>query len=426
MSHDINNKIIKLCLASPVFYPTYGGSQLRFMRYLPGLQRRHLEIEIFTGTPREDGSTAENAAHTWYSHPIASMLPEEKLSGCVLRRIRLPSTGKWFRNLLFYRALLALCKDKATRPDVIQLVGTLRPMALPWIVRIQSLGIPIVYAVTIASKLTSQNNSLSFRQWRFRFLFNRLDRIVTNNSPMKKMMHDMGITTPIEVIPNGVDLAKFSAASHGQIRSKIRAELGIRDDELLLVTVGAVVPRKGGDLLLEAWSKLNRQQHTRTHLVFVGPRRESDVAGLERFHNKLEKLIAESGAPERVHFIGLTNDVGSYLQAGDIFILPSQREGMPNAVLEAMAMEKPVVITPYLGLSDDIGEPGKHFLLAQPDAESLALTLNQLIQSPDLRRNLAAEGHRLIRTTMDLERSLDRYADLYNRLACKETKNRPR
>jgi glycosyltransferase involved in cell wall biosynthesis len=118
-----------------------------------------------------------------------------------------------------------------------------------------------------------------------------------------------------------------------------------------------------------------------------------------------------------VHFVGLADDVESYLNGSDLFVLPSQREGMPNSVIEAMACGTPVVITPFLGLSDDLGTAGKQYLLAGFDAHSLAATIATVLEDPSLRDSLSKQGRAWIETTMDLQDSLDRYANLYHELA---------
>ena len=133
---------------------------------------------------------------------------------------------------------------------------------------------------------------------------------------------------------------------------------------------------------------------------------------------------AEYGVPETkilraLATAGLVEDVETYLHAADVLVLPSQREGMPNSVLEAMACGVPVIITPFLGLSDDLGKPGEQYLLADFSPDSLAEALRRLLQDPGLRERLAGSALQWIRQTMDLQASLDQYATLYKELAGK-------
>jgi glycosyltransferase involved in cell wall biosynthesis len=256
------------------------------------------------------------------------------------------------------------------------------------------------------------------REQRNRALFNALDCIIVNNSRMRTLMQEMGVTNRIEVIPNGVDLQRFRPAENGQESIKIRQTLGIGPADLVVTTVGAVMPRKGSDLLLKAWTRV-LQTMPGVHLVFVGPRKDLHDPGLADYRAFLERLIVDAGAPAQVHFTGLVDSVEAYLHATDVFVLPSQREGMPNSVLEAMACGLPVVITPFIGLSDDLGTPGEHYLLAEHTTDSLAGELRRLLQESGLRQRLGNAALQWVRQTMDLEASLDQYASLYKELARK-------
>jgi glycosyltransferase involved in cell wall biosynthesis len=233
---------------------------------------------------------------------------------------------------------------------------------------------------------------------------------------MRNLMREMGVTSRIEVIQNGVNLQRFSVRKRNPQAMKLRHGLGIGDDEMMITTVGAVMPRKGSDLLLDAWTRINAA-HNNSHLVYVGPRKDLETPGLADFKKRLEMLRAASGNPERVHFVGLADNVESYLSGSDLFVLPSRREGMPNSVIEAMACGIPVIITPFVGLSDDLGTAGKEYLLADFSAESLAAAITSLLKDHSLRAMLGKQGRTWIETTMDLEHSLDRYADLYHELA---------
>jgi glycosyltransferase involved in cell wall biosynthesis len=184
----------------------------------------------------------------------------------------------------------------------------------------------------------------------------------------------------------------------------------------MITTVGGVMPRKGSHLLLEAWASL-AAEFPNVHLVLVGPRKDLEQPGLKSFRNQLKKTINNSAAPERVHFTGLCENVEEYQRAADIFVLPSEREGMPNSVLEAMASRVAVILTPFKGLSHDLGTPGTHFLLCDRNAGDLSSALRQLLENPARRSELAGQAYHWVRETMRIDRSLDKYAALYHELA---------
>lgn len=421
MLNNTGNRRVKLCLASPMFFPTYGGSQLRFLRYLPGFSERGIDTRIVTGTPTAEDVTVDASAETWKSYPVGTILPEEDAAGVPVTRVRLPDSSGLRRAFLYHRTLYRHCR--LHHPDVVQLVGTLRFNAVPWLKRLRAMGIPSIYAVTITSKLAPKRKAV-LRQWLFmrrfrnRALFNALDCIIVNNSSMRGMMRDMGVKTRIEVIPNGVNLQRYSPERNPDEVAGIRERLGIPGDAPVVATVGAVMPRKGSDLLLEAWCRL-LETLPGAHLLFVGPRKDLEHPDLGGFSARLKRLAKDSGRPGQVHFVGMADNVEAYLYAADVFVLPSRREGTPNSVLEAMACGVPVVVTPFLGLSEDLGRQGEHYLLADFSPDALAQAIGGLLQDPERRRRLAGSALQWIRQTMDLETSLDRYAALYREIAGK-------
>jgi glycosyltransferase involved in cell wall biosynthesis len=111
------------------------------------------------------------------------------------------------------------------------------------------------------------------------------------------------------------------------------------------------------------------------------------------------------------------DDIELYYRACDIFVFPTQKEGMPNVVLEAMASAVPVILTPFPTLSEDLGQPGREFLLIERQPEALASEVERLIRNTDLRQDLGRRGRWWVEQTMDLEHALDRYAALYRELA---------
>ena len=407
----------RLCLASPVFYPTYGGSQRRFMRYLPGLRERQLDIRVYTGTPNAKEMSAEEAA-LWGNCPTGEFMPTTEVSGIPVHRVKLPDNKGKKRTQTFNDRLLEHCSNPDYRPDVIQMVGPLKPMSIPLLRQLRDMRIPLLYAVTIAPPEPGR------KKWYKRShsrgdeveLFNLLDCIVTNNTPLRDFVQAAGITTRVEVIANGVDLERFHPAEVPEDRNPIREQLGIGANDIMITSIGGISPRKGSDLIVGAWARL-ALEFPNIHLVLIGPRKDLEQPKLKGFRRRMEKTIRQSGTPERVHFTGLCDNVEVYQRASDILVLPSEREGMPNAVLEAMASRVPVIMTPYKGLCADMGTAGTHYLLSERNVDALSAALRQLLESPAQRLELASQGYDWVKQTMDLDKSLDRYAALYHELA---------
>jgi glycosyltransferase involved in cell wall biosynthesis len=118
---------------------------------------------------------------------------------------------------------------------------------------------------------------------------------------------------------------------------------------------------------------------------------------------------------------GEVSNVEEYLQAADIFVFPSRREGMPNVVPEAFASGTPTVLAPFVGLPEEFGRAGTHYVLANRTATDLADAIIALLASPQRREELAGEARRWVESKLDLERSLMLYASLYCEIAQRTT-----
>ncbi len=116
------------------------------------------------------------------------------------------------------------------------------------------------------------------------------------------------------------------------------------------------------------------------------------IQSCKAFGGEIAELVATSGAARQVHFAGIVDDVENYLRAADIFILASNREGTPNSVLEAMATGLPCLVTPYLGISAGIGQPGEHYQLVDRDHGAIAAALTGLLQNDRCGKMRSATG----------------------------------
>ncbi|HVO83558.1 MAG TPA: glycosyltransferase family 4 protein [Syntrophobacteria bacterium] len=415
---------VKVCLASQHFFPTPGGAQLRFLRYLPGLRARGIYVQVLAGTPATKKLIASEVPKEWLSRPIGEFLPTESVNGTPIHRVRLPEEKGLLRTRIFCQALVDFCKQPGCRPDVVQLLGSLPPRTLPWMLRLRARRIPTVYAFTSPPNLPANPLKRIRRRLFYRLLYRQLSCIVSVSTTMRRLVLDIGTGARIEIIPSGVDLQRFHPAQSADGGRALRASLRIADKDVVITTVGSLIPRKGSDLLLEAWAKL-AQRFPRTHVVIIGPLFGVSHPILGEFRRKVDDLILASGAPARVHLTGFVENVEDFLRASDLFVLPSVEEGVPGAVLEAMASGAPAMVTSFVGLPEELGKPGQEYLLVERNPEALADAIAAVLEDEHLRRRLGRQGRKWVETTMDVEGSLDRYAALYHELADRSRRGRP-
>jgi sugar transferase (PEP-CTERM/EpsH1 system associated) len=242
--------------------------------------------------------------------------------------------------------------------------------------------------------------------WVDRLLYRLSDRILVPSEASKRIVMEMERIPArcLSVLYNGVDISHFTPGSASGC--EVRRELGLRCEELVIGTVGRLSPEKGGvDVLIRAVERL-RGDHPRVRLVVVGdgPLRPD-----------LEKVADDLGS--NVIFTGTRTDVARILSAMDIFVLPSLKEAMPIALLEAMAMRLPVVAT-HVGGVPEIVEDGENGILVPPgDEPALHAALQRLADDPALISTLAHAGQAHVQANFTLDSMVARVEQLYNSLA---------
>lgn len=372
-----------------------------------------------TGTPQIQERSESDSDENWYETEPGSWLPQTILDGAPLERIRLPDSKNRERTQIYYDALLEVCQREVEGPTVAQLLTNMRPQALPWLRKLKHSGVATVYSVSQFPTWQQKPLKRILRRRGYQKVFNAFDALVTNSEAIKAFLRGIGVTTRIEYIPNGVNLQRFhppQTEQEQQGRKELRERFGIPAEHKVIIAVGAVMPRKGPDKVLQAWRRILAQLPN-THVMFVGPRADTHDPKLQKFGAEIEELVTTSGAPDQVHFTGIVDDVENYLRAADVFILASNREGTPNSVLEAMATGLPCLVTPFLGISAGIGKAGEHYELVDREPDAIASQLMQLMENGEKGRILAAQGAQFVAENLDQQLSLDRYAALYEELA---------
>jgi glycosyltransferase involved in cell wall biosynthesis len=229
------------------------------------------------------------------------------------------------------------------------------------------------------------------------------DRVLCVSDAERRAGQNAGVPAQWSVIPNGVDLARFTPADRtGPARSALPALSDLRPAAPLVVCVGRLCPQKGQDVLLRAWTEVAaRLPESRLVLVGEGPD-----------HRRLLR-----DAPRGVLFAGAPHDTVPWYQAADVVVLPSRWEGMALAPLEAMACGRPVVVTDVSGARESVpaADAGSCIVPAE-DEHALAAALLRLLTDGMVR---ADAGHRALdhaREHHDVRRTVDRVAALYREL----------
>jgi glycosyltransferase involved in cell wall biosynthesis len=413
---------LKICLSSMHFFPAFGGGQLRFQRYLPGFRARGVETDVFTATTTLERAAASEIEVTWMDSKIGQVLPVDSVEGVSVHRVRLPENGNFRRNWIYGRAIVNYCREQG---DDLDLVQVLNPTlwAAPWLRTLRRLRIPTVFTLTLARPLSKSPWKRAIQRRLWSYPMRLVDCVVVSSAVVRDSVRELGIEDRIEIIPNGVDIERFRAPKEEFERQAIRQALNIPHDAPIVLYVGIIHPRKGIDFLLETWKHLAHRL-PKAHLVLAGPRDDLHHEEFSGYRDKLNHLVGASGAADRIHFVGRVSNVEDYFRAADVFVFASSLEGMGNVLLEAMASEVPVVTTPFVGLPAELGAPGQDYLLAERKPEAMAHAVEQALHDKLAQNVLGQRGRLWVINELSVEKSLDRYTDLYRDLVKQRSSKR--
>lgn len=210
----------------------------------------------------------------------------------------------------------------------------------------------------------------------------------------------------LKVIHNGADLQLFEASRFQAGIPELRKSLGIDDNCSILGNIARMTEQKGQEVLLQAVNLLIRKgQNLKVVLVGGGPKRR-----------ELENLADTLGIRDHVFFLGPRHDLPELLSLFDIFVLSSHWESLPVIVLEAMAMERPVVATNVAGVSEMVvhGETG--LLVEANDPQALAENIMKLINHPNLAKQMGKAGRKRVERKFNVERMVAETTALYDDL----------
>jgi glycosyltransferase involved in cell wall biosynthesis len=231
------------------------------------------------------------------------------------------------------------------------------------------------------------------------------DAVVTvsdSNVECLERIHGIG-RDRVRRIYNGIDLDTYVP---GRDRAATRAGLGLADGERAVGIVGRLEFQKGHSYFLDAASQVHRT-HPEARFLIVG---EGNLRGA------LERKIRETGLGEVVRFLGYRTDIPQLLDALDVVVFASICEGMPFALLEALAMEKAVVASDVLGLQEVIrsGDTGR--LVTPRSGDAIAEALEDLLRRPEEAASLGRRGRRAVEERFRREDMILRTAAVYEGL----------
>ncbi len=227
--------------------------------------------------------------------------------------------------------------------------------------------------------------------------------VVSPSAGMADVLRNMGVTSRIEIIPNGVELQHFYKAE-----PLARTEFGYAKNDILMIYAGRIAPEKNLSFLLQAFAGVVHALDN-VHLIIVG-------GGKRQLEDELKQLIAALNIQHRVRFTGMIpyNKLPSYLAMCDAFVTASVTEVHPLSVIEGLASGLPVMGIHSPGVGDTV-ENGKTGFLSTEDLPAFTAKLTRLCLDASLRRQMG-DAARQGSTRYAIERTTRTMLDQYERL----------
>lgn len=312
-------------------------------------------------------------------------------------------------------AVVALLVDRP--PEILhnhmyraEVIGTRAALALAE----RGLPRPYVIGTVHSSRIRSDEDRALLRR-----LTPSMDRLIAvSRAIVAKLVEEGRTAAPVELIYNGVDLKRYDVT---EACCTLPEEYGFPEGTPLVGTVARLEPEKGHRTLIDAWPLvLAKVPEARLLIVGEGGQRQSlehqaEDLGLMGEVCSGDRCVGTRGARPgaKVLFTGLRDDVPNVTAALDVAVLSSYREAQGLAILEAMALRRPVVATEVGGVPEMV-EDGRTGLLVPPrDPEALAAAIVRLLTNHPLADMLARAGHDFVHANFSLDRMISAVGQIY-------------
>jgi glycosyltransferase involved in cell wall biosynthesis len=329
---------IKVLMATGVYYPEINGAVLQCMKLI-SLMKDDVDFEVFTSTKNKEFSNLD------------------RVEGVRVNRVFVGNLVILSHMQFCFNAVLFFIKNDL---DIVHMHGFSRRHAF-------LILLSKIFRKKTILKMTSigHDDPISVRQsskYLF-FFYSLVDSYIGLSPAFTKLFKKSSLNNKrYYQIPNGVNTNVFYPLKRGECKRDIRIDLNLPINIDLILVVGHLSIDKAPGDVLDAWIKVKDSIKNETGIIFLG---SSDLDNFE-VHEKMVLDMKEKSKPflnSYIFFIDHTNCIEKYYQAANLYILPSKREGLPNALLEAMSCGLTIISTELPGLKDWIVEHKKNGVL---------------------------------------------------------------
>ncbi|MFH1957604.1 MAG: glycosyltransferase family 4 protein [bacterium] len=249
-------------------------------------------------------------------------------------------------------------------------------------------------------------------------LMSKVNQIVSVSPALTDTLRNSKYFHNYDEVPNGVNTKIFRPVKNKYEKFEYREKLLLPVNAKIALFMGAIIDRKGIDVLIEAWNKVSLKYGKQLQLLLVGPEYiEGNSEFSVSFNRKLHKTISCLKLESKIKFVGEVKNPEKYLMCSDVFLFPSRREGLPNVLLEAMSCGLPCVVSRIPQITDHIIDHGLNgYLCEQEDIESMAGNILKLFMDKELFVKIGAAARKTIENRYDIANIADTYKGMYRNL----------
>ena len=275
----------------------------------------------------------------------------------------------------------------------------------------KKLSTPLIYGIH-GVVFNDPRSNLGNKIYEFleRSTIGKADQLIAVSEDVKSeyLTRNIGTGMPWEVVYSGVDVEKFILSQPVENSARIRASLGISDEDLVLISIGRFSISKNQKDTIQAFKKLcdqNPSINSRLILVGEGPEKSN-----------CESLVVALGLTGKVNFVGFQKRIEDYLALSDINVITSLREGLPRVVVESSLVGIPTVSYQVEGILEIVSDQKSGLVVPQGDLEALVFGINELVLDAEKRRKFGILAREIALSNWSHERINNRILTLYRNL----------
>lgn len=406
MTDPLEQERVRICLLTDSFHPVVGGGEGQARLMARTLRERGHDVTVLT------------------QHRFASSPRHEILDGVDVVRVGRPGFKRWGKYLMIPASFFRLLTT-AGRWDVVYVAG------------LRTLGVVGVAAAGLTGGRCLLR-SASCAELSGDYVFEHVDTgplsrwvkallrgyLALRNAVLLRADGFLAMSVAIEQeylacnvtpqkiarIPNGVDLSRFQPLAPAG-RQELRRSLELPVEGVLLTYTGKLNRGKGLETLLRSFRRIAAERED-AHLVLVG----SGGGMYLSCEADLRAYVSEHGLGDHVTFTGYQQNVHEYLQASDVYVMPSESEALSNSLIEGLSCGLPTVASAVGGMLDVVTHDRDGLLVPAGDEEALADALLSVMTDPALRARLGAAARERAQA-FDVQRIGTLYEELFASLA---------